>query len=104
MAVLATIVVLGKQLVIELACVIILSYVACNECAPYCHVACPAVYHFSTSNNQHDLWKKKNLAKHKLCVLILCETFVIVRRIKWDTIKGVCCTWCKATVVIIVGF
>jgi hypothetical protein len=67
-------------------------------------VACLAVQYFSTSNKQHDFFKK--VAGCKMCVLIslqlLSATFLILRRTEQDVIKNVYCCSCKVPVILVI--
>ena len=74
--VLATIVVVEKQLVLQsmYVCICSLRYPACNAHAPYCHVACPAL-HFSTLSHKRQDFRKR-VTEHKMCVSRFSTNFV----------------------------
>jgi hypothetical protein len=79
-------------------------YPACKTHVPYCHL-CPAPLYniFPRYLTNGTIFEKKLL--NKKCVLwfslqLLSETFLILRRTKWDMIKNV--YWSSCTVPVIV--
>ena len=82
-------------------CVCGLSYPECQcmRCITLSSVVCLAVPCFSTlSHNWHNFWK--NVNEHRMCVLILSETFLILRRNEHDTIKNIPRPSCKAPIIV----
>jgi hypothetical protein len=85
-------------------CICSLSYPACNEHAPYCHLWTTPLYNIfpTLSRKRYDL-KKKKLLDPK-CVfwfsLRLSETFLILRRNERDVTKNV--YWSSCTCIVYV--
>jgi len=86
-----------------------LSYAACNAHAPYCIVICGTTG--STTFFSHDLINEKIFGKKKktllnikrvlsFSLLVLSETFLILRRIQRDIIIGAQKSSCAVTVTL----
>jgi predicted AAA+ superfamily ATPase len=68
-------------------------------------VACPGLKYFSTAyHKRHNFWEKK-VTEHQsvfwFYLQILSETFLIIRRNRWDLIKNVYRSPCKVPVIIV---
>jgi len=56
-------------------CVCSLRYPTCNAHAPYYHLSCQALQHFSTLRHERQDLKKKSCFEHKKCVLVFSTAF-----------------------------
>jgi len=78
---------------------LVIQHAECMLCIRLSSMACLAVpYFFKLSHNFMILWKK--VIEHKMYVLffslqISLETFVILRKIQWDTTINVCRFSCE---------
>ena len=103
----ATIIIVEKQWVLDIACVCVCSlrYPACDAHAPYCQL-CPApLYNIFPHYLINGTIFEKKLLNTK-CVFwfslqLLSETFLILRRNERDMIKNVYWYSCKVSVILV---